>query len=174
MVAVVSTGSETVRVNVRLEGEELAAVDRLCARWKVGRAEALRRAALEGARWANIESRLAAFEIELRAEVERRLEDVSGRLDHLWATVDERVPPGYGPESRLPGDPGEADPPEPPAEGEHGERGPSPSAGVDGLGALSDDHITDVLARRPGQGKPLAPLHQIVDGERLEIDVRSA
>lgn len=167
MAAVTSTGSQTVRVNVRLEGEELAAVDRLCVRWNVSRAEALRRAALEGVRWVDVDSRLAAVESELRAELERRLGELGGRIDHLWATLEERATPIAAPENQAAGDVGGADLP---AEGEDDDHDPTLSDGHKGL--TGEDSAT--LARRPGQGRPLAPLRQIVDGEHLEIDVRGA
>lgn len=167
MATVASTGSETVRVNVRLEGEELAAVDRLCARWNVSRAEALRRAALDGSRWADVNSRLAAVESALRAELERRLGELGGRIDHLWATLEERAQPVATPESPAADDVGGAGPP---SEREDGDFAPALSDGLEG--PAGEDSA--MLARRPGLGRPLAPLRQIVDGEHLEIDVRGA
>ena len=156
----------TTRVNVRLEGEELEAVDLLCARWRVGRAEALRRAGIEVARWMDYNSRISALEAVLRAEIDHRTDELSGRIDHVWAALEERAPVVPDDTAPVGASPDEG-PDQPPAT--EGSSSVANEASPAAVGVKAED-----LARRPGQGRPLAPLVQLVEGDRLEIDVPGA
>ena len=68
---------------VRLGPEVSAALDQLCARWRVGKAEAVRRAIGE-----------VADGYEVHRPVLDALTDVAARLDRMEARLTAGVPPG--------------------------------------------------------------------------------
>ena len=140
---------EGARVNVRLSQEDAAQVALLCARWRLSRTEAIRRAVAEAARWQAYSDALALGLSGLREQMRADVERLEGRIDHLEASVVDGARAEVAPETG--------------AAGPHGQRVP-----VAGPGAPRP-----LTARRPGQGVPLAPIEDIVSGreEGIELDM---
>ena len=172
-----------VRFTVRLKGEELEAVDRLCAIWRLSRVGTLRRAVLESAAHAgasegsadvgkvqgvvpaaDIEGRLAALEARLQAEWGDRLRKLDDKIDYVSLLLDERTATRTNWAESF-------------AEYE-GRRNQDIGADEDGKAEPLVEVTPEApakeprrYARRPGQGRPLAPVREILAGEHVEIDV---
>lgn len=157
----------SIRLRVRLGPEEYAVARRLSQAWHVDVAEVVRRVASDGLRNVGVNERLESLEAGLRAELaelERRYHDLDDKIDYVSLLLDERTATRTNWAESF---------------AQHKVRNHE-NIVTDGSGEA--EALVEVppeapskesrrYARRPGQGRPLAPVREILAGEHVEIDV---
>jgi hypothetical protein len=155
---------------VRLGPEEYAVARRLSQAWRVDVAEVVRRVVSDGLRNVGVNERLESLEAGLRAELaelaglKKRYRDLDDKIDYVSLLLDERT----GTRTNWVDSFAEY----------KGRRTQNIGTDADGKAEPLVEVPPEApskeprrYARRPGQGRPLAPVREILAGEHVEIDV---